>query len=158
MIVFWVWRHRERFLWKLAEAMARPKYFTPSEVAAHCVPTDCWVSYLGRVYNLTPLCEEHAGNVLLKPITSSAGLDISHWFDPETKDVSILNTKPLQWLQMLQIYIDQDIHAPSGQSDCTIYSLWEVSAHPSCRSTNWLGLQLQNAVVEGVQVCSRDTV
>jgi len=68
--------------------MSRPKYYTPSEVAVHNVPTDCWVSYLGKVYDLTPLCEEHAGNVLLKPITSSAGKDISHWFDPETKDVS----------------------------------------------------------------------
>jgi len=28
------------------------------------------------------------GDVLLKPIVQSAGKDISHWFDPKTKDVS----------------------------------------------------------------------
>ena len=29
-----------------------------------------------------------AGDVLLKPIVQAAGKDISHWFDPKTKDVS----------------------------------------------------------------------
>ena len=42
--------------------MARPKYFTPTQVAAHNTHSDCWVSFLGRVYNLTPLCERHAGD------------------------------------------------------------------------------------------------
>ena len=68
-------------------AKGRPRYFTPSEVAAHNTPDDCWVSYLGRVRDLTPLCAEQAGSVLLKPILAHAGKDISHWFDPVTKDV-----------------------------------------------------------------------
>ena len=67
--------------------MARPRYFTPSEVAAHNVQSDCWVSFLGTVYNLTSLCEKHAGDILLKPIVANAGKDISHWFDEKTKDV-----------------------------------------------------------------------
>ena len=29
-----------------------------------------------------------AGDILLKPIVANAGKDISHWFDPDTKDVS----------------------------------------------------------------------
>ena len=90
--------------------MSRPRYYTPKEVAAHNAPGDCWVSYLGKVYDLTSLCKEHtgehgkfvtlgseivilfhvlAGDVLLKPIAANAGKDISHWFDPDTKDVSI---------------------------------------------------------------------
>lgn len=69
--------------------MSRPRYFTPGEVAAHNTPEDCWVSYLGRVYDLTPLCAEHAGSILLKPILTHAGKDISHWFDPSTKDVRV---------------------------------------------------------------------
>lgn len=69
--------------------MSRPRYFTPSEVAAHNTPEDCWVSYLGRVYDLTPLCAAHAGSILLKPILSHAGKDISYWFDPSTKDVRV---------------------------------------------------------------------
>lgn len=89
--------------------MSRARYYTPSEVAAHNTSSDCWVSFLGKVYNLTPLCEEHAGiteqcghcedqccdqlfflslgSVLLKPIVTHAGKDISHWFEPKTKDV-----------------------------------------------------------------------
>lgn len=37
------------------------RYFTPSEVAEHNQPEDLWVSYLGFVYNLTPLVQEFKG-------------------------------------------------------------------------------------------------
>ncbi|XP_059377611.1 cytochrome b5 domain-containing protein 1 isoform X2 [Carassius carassius] len=67
--------------------MRRPKYFTPNEVSVHNTLNDIWVSYLGKVYDLTPLLEEYKGDVLLKPITECAGKDISHWFDPKTKDI-----------------------------------------------------------------------
>ncbi|XP_043933217.1 cytochrome b5 domain-containing protein 1 [Protopterus annectens] len=67
--------------------MGRPKYFTPAEVSLHNTISDNWVSYMGKVYNLTPLLQEHAGDVLLKPIIEFAGKDISHWFDPKTKDI-----------------------------------------------------------------------
>ncbi|XP_029413408.1 cytochrome b5 domain-containing protein 1 [Nannospalax galili] len=64
------------------------RYFTPNEVAEHNQPENLWVSYLGCVYDLTPLAEEYKGNLLLKPILEVAGQDISHWFDPKTRDVS----------------------------------------------------------------------
>lgn len=67
--------------------MARPKYFTPNEVAIHNTVDDLWVSFLGKVYDLTPLCERYQGDVLLKPIVQAAGKDISHWFDRKTKDI-----------------------------------------------------------------------
>ncbi|XP_045162522.1 cytochrome b5 domain-containing protein 1-like [Mercenaria mercenaria] len=67
--------------------MSRPKYFTPNEVAIHNTVDDLWVSFLGKVYNLTPLCEKYQGDVLLKPIVQAAGKDISHWFDRKTKDI-----------------------------------------------------------------------
>lgn len=63
------------------------RYFTPVEVAEHNQPEDLWVSYLGSVYNLTPLAQDHKGDLLLKPILEVAGQDISHWFDPKTKDI-----------------------------------------------------------------------
>ncbi|XP_048221848.1 cytochrome b5 domain-containing protein 1 [Perognathus longimembris pacificus] len=63
------------------------RFFTPAEVAEHNQSDDLWVSYLGYVYNLTPLAEEFKGNLLLKPIVEVAGQDISHWFDPTTKDI-----------------------------------------------------------------------
>lgn len=64
------------------------RYFTPAEVAQHNLPEDLWVSYLGYVYDLTPLAQEYKGDLLLKPILEVAGQDISHWFDPKTRDVS----------------------------------------------------------------------
>lgn len=87
---------------------ARPNFYTPNEVSLHNTLKDIWVSYLGKVYDLTPLCEEYAGkkkvkksmlavglrcscflgDLLLKPIIASAGKDISHWFDKKTGDVS----------------------------------------------------------------------
>ncbi|KAE8620445.1 hypothetical protein XENTR_v10010254 [Xenopus tropicalis] len=65
----------------------RPRFYTPREVSRHCIVSDLWVSYLGRVYDLSPLLELHKGDVLLKPIIEAAGRDISHWFNPKTGDV-----------------------------------------------------------------------
>ncbi|KAJ3273557.1 Cytochrome b5 domain-containing protein 1 [Terramyces sp. JEL0728] len=59
-------------------------YFTPEQVLAHDSPDDCWLSWLGCVYNLTEFCQKHAGDPQLTPILANAGQDISHWFDPET--------------------------------------------------------------------------
>ncbi|KAM8746932.1 cytochrome b5 domain-containing protein 1 isoform 1-T2 [Acanthopagrus schlegelii] len=65
----------------------RPKIFTPAEVAAHNTAEDLWVSFLGKVCDLTPLMNQYQGDALLLPIMECAGRDISAWFDPETKDV-----------------------------------------------------------------------
>ncbi|MEQ2264600.1 Cytochrome b5 domain-containing protein 1 [Xenotaenia resolanae] len=67
--------------------MERPRYFTPSEVASHCTSADLWVSFLGRVCDLSPLMSRYQGDVLLLPIMECAGKDISNWFDPKTKDI-----------------------------------------------------------------------
>ncbi|XP_040887787.1 cytochrome b5 domain-containing protein 1 [Toxotes jaculatrix] len=67
--------------------MDRPRYFTPAEVAAHNTAGDLWVSFLGKVCDLTPLMSRHKGDALLLPIMECAGKDVSCWFDPETKDV-----------------------------------------------------------------------
>lgn len=74
--------------------MGRPKYYTPNEVAVHNTLEDLWVSFLGKVYNLTPLCEKYKGDVLLRPITMSGGKDISHWFNSKSKDIRT-HTDPL---------------------------------------------------------------
>uniref|UniRef100_A0A8C4SCZ6 Cytochrome b5 domain-containing protein 1 n=1 Tax=Erpetoichthys calabaricus TaxID=27687 RepID=A0A8C4SCZ6_ERPCA len=67
--------------------MGLPKYYTPREVSSHSCINDVWVSYLGEVHDLTSLVQENKGNILIWPIITSAGKDISHWFDPETKDI-----------------------------------------------------------------------
>lgn len=45
--------------------MGRPKYFTPNEVSVHNTADDLWVSFLGKVYNLTPLCEKYKGKYFI---------------------------------------------------------------------------------------------
>ncbi|XP_038128246.1 cytochrome b5 domain-containing protein 1 [Cyprinodon tularosa] len=67
--------------------MERPQFFTPSEVASHRSPSDLWVSFLGGVWDLSPLVKRYHGDVLLLPIMEAAGKDISSWFDPQTKDI-----------------------------------------------------------------------
>lgn len=64
-------------------------YITPATVAEHNTHTDCWVSFLGRVFDLTQLVAENEG-ILTQPIVAVAGTDISHWFDARTGDVSQL--------------------------------------------------------------------
>ena len=72
--------------------MAVERFFTPAEVAAHNCESDLWVSFLGHVYDLSPLAKEQHGNLLMKPILTVAGTDISHWFNSLTGDVSKLST------------------------------------------------------------------
>ena len=43
--------------------MQRPKYFTPREVSLHSTLDDLWLSYLGKVYDLTPLVNEFKGKL-----------------------------------------------------------------------------------------------
>ncbi len=87
----------------------RTKYYTPSEVSIHNTSKDLWVSFLGKVYDLTSFLEANAGfylqkkrifkltpifllfsfqgDMLLKPLIDAAGQDISHWFDAKTGDL-----------------------------------------------------------------------
>ncbi|XP_069676964.1 cytochrome b5 domain-containing protein 1 [Periplaneta americana] len=62
-------------------------YYLPSEVVIHNTPDDIWVTYLGRVYNLTELVKEYEGQDVIKPILAFAGKDISHWFDRFTGEI-----------------------------------------------------------------------
>ena len=63
-------------------------YILPAEVAIHNKTNDIWVSFLGKVYDLSSLVEEYDGQDVIKPLLAYAGKDISEWFDPRTKDVS----------------------------------------------------------------------
>jgi len=64
-------------------------YFTPREVAEHNTADDLWVSWLGYVYDLTPLSLKYRGDILMNPIIKNAGKDISHWFDEKTRNLKM---------------------------------------------------------------------
>jgi cytochrome b involved in lipid metabolism len=61
------------------------KYYHPSEIALHNSPSDCWLSWLGSVYDVSNLTKSRE---MVNPILAMAGKDISHWFDVKTGDVS----------------------------------------------------------------------
>ena len=42
----------------------RLQFFTPHEVAVHNAPDDLWMSWLGKVYNLTPLVAQLKGELI----------------------------------------------------------------------------------------------
>lgn len=49
----------------VGDLITRMRYYTPYEVLAHNTYDDLWVSFLGMVYNLTPLSEKNKGLKLL---------------------------------------------------------------------------------------------
>ena len=62
-------------------------YILPSEVALHNTSQDCWVSFLDHVWDLTDLVKDRPNDPLVLPIIKAAGTDISHWFNPQTKNI-----------------------------------------------------------------------
>ena len=67
--------------------MARPKYYTPNEVSVHNTLKDLWISFLGKVYDLTPLCQKHGGLHLF-----------SSYFDKQSCNVLNVRHTPLESL------------------------------------------------------------
>eukprot|EP00898_Chlorokybus_atmophyticus_P006209 jgi/Chlat1/658/Chrsp103S01060 len=63
------------------------EWYTPDEVSLHCTSSNCWLSFLGIVVDLTQLIQSHPEGVLARPIVENAGRDVSQWFDEETGDV-----------------------------------------------------------------------
>ena len=47
--------------WTMAPAY-KQRYYTPGEVGQHSSSKDLWVSFLGKVYNLTPLANKYTGS------------------------------------------------------------------------------------------------
>ncbi|CAM6101593.1 unnamed protein product [Calypogeia fissa] len=64
-------------------------WYTAADVSSHCLQSDCWISLLGIVYDITDLFLGSVG-YLAEPLIRSAGRDISHWFDPRSKDVKMI--------------------------------------------------------------------
>ena len=69
-------------------------FYTPKEVAAHNSAGDCWVSLFNCVFDLTLLISENHEKSECDPIVLASGTDITHWFDFDTKAVSLLLANP----------------------------------------------------------------
>ena len=64
------------------------RFFTPEEVAQHnsVNMSTSWVSLFGKVYDITTLIHDNASKPEIEPLKKAVGSDITHWFNPETKD------------------------------------------------------------------------
>eukprot|EP00047_Mylnosiga_fluctuans_P005642 m.241721 g.241721 ORF g.241721 m.241721 type:complete len:216 (+) comp13905_c0_seq1:46-693(+) len=89
--------------------MAKVAYFTPGEIAMHNCEADIWVSFLGRVFNLSPLAAKFKGDPLLKPILTAAGKDISHWFDRNTGEIRT-HLDPITGLELPYTPVGRFLH------------------------------------------------
>lgn len=86
------------------------RFYTAGDIAKHDSGHDCWVSYFGKVYDLTPLLLEYDGP-LAQPIIEAAGTDISHWFD-ETTGQPKTHIDPETGLQEIYCPWGRYIHVP----------------------------------------------
>jgi cytochrome b involved in lipid metabolism len=78
---------------------SRRRYYTPAEISLHNAPNDCWLSWLGSVYDLTGVISKHIEGTAyssnaeqmqdeaVKPFVEAGGTDISNWFDEYTSKV-----------------------------------------------------------------------
>jgi len=89
---------------------ALKRFYTAADIAKHSASHDCWVSYFGRVYDLTPLLAAYDGP-LAQPIIDAAGTDISHWFDEETRQPKT-HIDPMTGLEEIYCPWGRYIHVP----------------------------------------------
>ncbi|XP_074898403.1 cytochrome b5 domain-containing protein 1 isoform X2 [Buteo buteo] len=68
-------------------AAAQPRWLLRREVAAR--DRQRWVSARGRGLRLGPFLRDRQGDPQLRPLLEAAGSDVTHWFDPQTGDVSL---------------------------------------------------------------------
>ncbi|SPQ95645.1 unnamed protein product (mitochondrion) [Plasmodiophora brassicae] len=93
------------------------RYYSESEVAAHNVYNDAWVSLFGKVLDITPLIAEYLGtrdSILTVPLVRFAGQDITHWFDPKSSQVRT-HVDPVSNLTMPYTPHGRFIHVPPNE-------------------------------------------
>ena len=72
------------YFYAINSIMARPKYFTPNEVSIHNTQKDLWVSFLGKVYDLTALSLQHQGNCYYLLYMNKLHIVASHALNTQT--------------------------------------------------------------------------
>ncbi|KAM3927308.1 cytochrome b5 domain-containing protein 1 [Leptodactylus fuscus] len=145
---------------------ARAPHYSPREVARHCALTDLWVSYLGRVYDLTPLATEHRGDILLKPIIEAAGKDISHWFNVKTGDIKTYidpQTGCLKYYTPQGRFLHIPPSFPSSDWDTDIGRPWwrDSSYEVGILSSKTRIIRIINTLTsqeQTLEVCSEETI
>jgi hypothetical protein len=91
--------------------MSKNKWILPSEVLAHNNSEDCWVSFLDQVWDLTRLVKGHGNDEEYLPIIKAAGTDISHWFNPATKNIRTI-VDPETEMEIPHLPLRRLLHVP----------------------------------------------
>ena len=65
----------------LPKTYKHKRFYTPYDVSLHNTANDLWVSFFGRVWDLTLLVQENIKSKLCEPIIRSSGKDISYWLN-----------------------------------------------------------------------------
>ncbi|XP_040037581.2 cytochrome b5 domain-containing protein 1 [Gasterosteus aculeatus] len=143
-----------------------PRFFTPAEVSAHNSEADLWLSFLGRVWDVSPLMDLHKGDALLLPIMEAAGKDISSWFDSKTQDVQRY-VDPLTTCERYYTPMGRFVHIPPAgpRSD------WATEVAPTwwrderyqvgllTAKTRWIRIiNTLTSQEQRLQVCSEETM
>lgn len=112
------------------------EYYTANEVAEHNAPNDCWLSWLGHVYDLTDLAKKYEGNPQLTPILQNSGSDISHWFDQKTGDPKT-HIDPVSNLRVPYTPMGRFVHIPPP-TPRTDYNYLDGDGHEDDDGTQYL--------------------
>jgi len=84
----WMRYHQENRNLKGFEGPPR-RTISVSELRMHCTESDCWMAYMGKVYNITPYLDYHPGGI--PEIMRAAGADGTALFDQTHRWVNFAN-------------------------------------------------------------------
>ena len=99
--------------------------FGPFEVILHNKPDDCWISFLGKVFDVTPLIKQYKREDCVKPLIAFAGKDVSNWFDERTGDIQY-RVHPITGVEVPYLP-----HGPLPETECEVPSTkWRPYENP----------------------------
>ncbi len=78
------WQHKLHFPQNML-----PKYYTPNEVSVHNTLEDLWVSFLGNVYDLTPLVQKHKGECFKVRLKNCSGRPVSWSREKQESEIHV---------------------------------------------------------------------
>jgi len=141
------------------------RYFTPAEVAMHNTADDLWVSFFHKVVDLTPLIPENPGH-LVQPLIDAAGTDITHWFDPVTRDVrTYIDSKTELEVPFtpMGIFLHCPPAVPTSEWSSNIGTVWwrDASLRKGKLTMRTRKIKLENMLTKQkteLEVCTEETL
>lgn len=146
--------------------VSKQRFFTPSEVARHNTADDCWVSLFRKVLDLTTIIRETKLGHLVQPLIENAGTDITHWFDPETRNVrTYIDPKTQKEVPFtpMGIFLHCPPNEPKANWSSNIGSVWwkDKSLVMGTLTQRTRRIKLENMLTKQnseLEVCAEETL